>query len=34
MITGLVIIAAVIIDVYRNRSGGIGEHLRTLLIRK
>lgn len=31
VITGLVIIAAVIIDVYRNRSGGVGEYLRTLL---
>jgi len=30
VITGLVIIAAVIFDVYRNRSGGVGEYLRSL----
>lgn len=34
VITGLVIIAAVIIDVYRNRSDGIGKRLRTILLRK
>ncbi len=34
VITGLVIIAAVIIDVYRNRSGSIGEYLRGLFIRR
>ena len=31
VITGLVIIAAVIIDVYRNRSNGIGKRLRSFL---
>ena len=31
VITGLVIIAAVIIDVYRNRSGGIGSYFRQVL---
>lgn len=34
VITGLVIIAAVIIDVYRNRSGSIGGYLRGLFIRR
>ncbi len=34
VITGLVIIAAVIIDVYRNRSGDIGDYLRGFLFRK
>ena len=34
VVTGLVIIAAVIIDVYRNRSGGIGEYLRGLFKRR
>lgn len=34
VVTGLVIIAAVIIDVYRNRSGSIGEYLRRLVVRK
>ncbi|MFT4824550.1 MAG: ribose transport system permease protein [Halioglobus sp.] len=34
VITGLVIIAAVIIDVYRNRSGGVGQYLRGLVGRK
>ena len=33
VITGLVIIAAVIIDVYRNRSGGVGEYLRAIIKR-
>lgn len=31
VITGLVIIAAVILDVYRNRSGGIGSYFRKML---
>ena len=31
VITGLVIIAAVIVDVYRNRSRGLGEYLLGLL---
>ncbi|MCH7821606.1 MAG: ABC transporter permease [Proteobacteria bacterium] len=34
VVTGLVIIAAVIIDVYRNRSGDIGDYLRGILFRK
>ena len=34
VVTGLVIIAAVIIDVYRNRSGSIGEYLRGLFVRR
>jgi ribose transport system permease protein len=34
VITGLVIIAAVIIDVYRNRSGSIGGYLRSLFMRR
>lgn len=34
VITGLVIIAAVIIDVYRNRSSGIGGFLRSFSFRK
>ena len=34
VVTGLVIIAAVIIDVYRNRSGNIGDYLRGILFRK
>ena len=34
VITGLVIIAAVIIDVYRNRRDGVGHYLRHLLLRK
>ena len=31
VITGLVIIAAVILDVYRNRSGGVGNYVRRLV---
>ena len=34
VITGLVIIAAVIIDVYRNRSGGVGNYFRRLIQRE
>lgn len=34
VITGLVIIAAVIIDVYRNRSGGVGNYFKRLFGRK
>jgi ribose transport system permease protein len=34
VITGLVIIAAVIIDVYRNSSNGIGKHLRSYFVRR
>ena len=34
VVTGLVIIAAVIIDVYRNRSGSIGGYLRGLFRRR
>jgi ribose transport system permease protein len=33
VITGLVIVAAVIIDVYRNRAGSIGSYLRSTILR-